>query len=167
MSSNGFAPHQDIDVIYADHHGWLRTWLRRRLGNSADAADLAQDTFMRLLTRHEPIAMREPRAVLTTVAQGVVSNFRRRRKIEDAYLASLSCLSDASVPSAEARAMVLETLIELDRRLDTLAAPVRKAFLLSQLDGMKQADISLELDVSLATVQRYIVKATHLCFFGQ
>lgn len=166
MSVNGYAPQQNIDVIYADHHGWLRAWLRRRLGNSSDAADLAQDTFMRLLTRAEPIAMREPRALLTTVAQGVVSNFLRRRKIEEAYLASLACLSDASAPSAETRAIVVETLIELDRRLGTLAAPVRKAFLLSQLDGMKQADIARELGVSLATVQRYIAKAAHLCFFG-
>jgi len=33
---------QSIEGLYADHHGWLKAWLRRRLGNSFDAADLAQ-----------------------------------------------------------------------------------------------------------------------------
>ena len=166
VSPPEFALRQEIETLYADHHGWLQGWLRRRLGNAFDAADLAQDTFMRLLARDEPMAVREPRALLTTVAQGVVSNFMRRRRIEEAYLATISAWPEPQVPSAETRAILLETLVELDRRLDTLDAPVRKAFLLSQLDGMKQADIALELNLSLATVQRYIVKAAHLCFFG-
>lgn len=157
---------QGIDVLYADHHGWLKGWLRRRLGNSFDAADLAHDTFMRLLARGHAVAAREPRALLTTVAQGVVSNFMRRRKIEEAYLATLAQLPELEAPSPETRAILLETLVELDRRLDTLPAPVRRAFLLSQLDGMKQTDIAAELGVSLATVQRHIAKAAHLCFFG-
>ncbi|MDD3484875.1 sigma factor, partial [Azovibrio restrictus] len=33
--------------LYRDHHGWLQGWLRRRLGNAHEAADLAQDTFLR------------------------------------------------------------------------------------------------------------------------
>lgn len=30
-----------IQVLYRDHHGWLTAWLRRRLGNTGDVADLA------------------------------------------------------------------------------------------------------------------------------
>lgn len=32
---------------------------------------------------------------------------------------------------------------------------------------MKQTDIAAELNLSLATVQRYIVKAVHQCYFGE
>ncbi|MBV8624203.1 MAG: RNA polymerase subunit sigma, partial [Herbaspirillum sp.] len=35
-----------IEALYCDHHSWLQGWLRRRLGNSEQAADLAQDTFL-------------------------------------------------------------------------------------------------------------------------
>ena len=31
--------------LYSDHNSWLKGWLRVRLGNTADACDLAQDTF--------------------------------------------------------------------------------------------------------------------------
>lgn len=166
MSCPDIAPLHRVEVLYAAHHGWLRAWLQRRLGNAFDAADLAQDTFMRLLSRSESVAAREPRALLTTVARGEVSNFLRRRRLEEAYLAALAALPETHAPSPEHRAIVLEALFEIDRRLGGLAAPVRKAFLLSQLDGMKQADIARELGLSLATVQRHIARAAHSCFFG-
>ncbi|UJB63779.1 sigma-70 family RNA polymerase sigma factor [Acidovorax sp. YS12] len=166
MPTTGIALQQSIESFYADHHGWLKAWLRRRLGNSFDAADLAHDTFLRLLRRDDLPAIREPRALLTTVAQGVVSNFHRHRRVEEAYLATLASLPEPTAPSPETRAILLETLVELDRRLDALDVPVRKAFLLSQLDGMKQADIAIELNLSLATVQRHIAKAARMCFFG-
>lgn len=35
--------------LYLDHHGWLHGWLRRRLDCTDTAADLAHDTFLRLL----------------------------------------------------------------------------------------------------------------------
>ena len=41
--------HREISTLYAGHHGWLQGWLRSRLGNAFDAADLAQDTFVRIL----------------------------------------------------------------------------------------------------------------------
>ena len=43
-------PRQGIEGLYAEHHGWLRGWLRGRLGNAFDAADLAHDTYLRILS---------------------------------------------------------------------------------------------------------------------
>lgn len=156
-----------IGTLYADHHGWLKTWLRCRMGNETDAADLAHDTFVRLLSKNEPVCMREPRAFLSTVARGLLANLSRRRRIEQAYLDSLAHLPEALTPGPERRAQVLEALIEIDRRLGKLSARTRRAFLLFQLDGMPQQDIARELQVSLATVQRDIVRAMHACFFPE
>jgi RNA polymerase sigma-70 factor (ECF subfamily) len=50
--------------------------------------------------------------------------------------------------------------------LDGLTAPVRRAFLMAQLDGMKQADIARALGLSLTTVKRYLVQAGMHCFFA-
>ncbi|WZB75780.1 sigma factor [Achromobacter insuavis] len=43
-------PTSILKTLYAEHHGWLRSWLRRKLGCPEQAADLAQDTFLRVLT---------------------------------------------------------------------------------------------------------------------
>ncbi len=40
---------EQVHRLYRDHHGWLQGWLRKRLGDREHAADVAQDTFLRLL----------------------------------------------------------------------------------------------------------------------
>ncbi|WP_244193913.1 sigma-70 family RNA polymerase sigma factor [Bordetella genomosp. 12] len=166
MSAPAPAPSTTVESLYCEHHGWLQDWLRLRLGNRFDAADLAQDTFLRLLNRGAHVSAREPRALLTTIAKGVVANFYRRRDLENAYLEAIAHLPVADVPDAETRAILLEALVEIDRRLESIGQVARRAFLLSQVDGMKQTDIARELGISLATVQRHIVRAAHQCFFG-
>lgn len=150
---------QDIATLYADHHGWLQGWLRKKLGSTACAADVAQDTFMRLLDREDAVAAREPRALLATVAQRVLFNHYRRQKLEQAYLDVLAQLPPLHTPSPEERAMLLATLSELDRMLDGLPPPVKRAFLLRQLDALPQEDIARQLGISLATVKRHLQRA--------
>jgi RNA polymerase sigma-19 factor, ECF subfamily len=155
---------EQVKSIYDAHHSWLECWLRKRLGNASDAADIAQDTFVRVLAKE--IAIREPRAMLTTIAQGMVANLYRRRDIELAYEQALAARPEQYAMSPEARAIMLETLVEIDALLNSLPPLVREAFLLSQLDGMGQADIAERLGISLATVKRYIAKALLQCCFA-
>ena len=51
---------------------WLKNWLRRRLNCSQSAADLAQDTFMRLLAKEQVPELHAPRTFLAKVAQSVL-----------------------------------------------------------------------------------------------
>lgn len=130
------------------------------------AADLAHDVYMRLLARDDVIEAREPRAFLTTVAQRVLSNHRRREKLEQDYLAALAHVPQAMELSPEERAILLEALIEIDRRLDKLPLVVRRTFLLVQIDGLGHSEVAERLGVSVTSVKRYMVKAVHQCYFG-
>lgn len=141
--------------------------MRRRLGNADQAEDLAHDTFIRLLSSERvPATLAEPRAFLTTVAQRLVSNHWRREKLERAYLDALAQAPQAVHWSPEDRAIVLETLLELDRLLNGLPPLVRRAFLLSQLEGQTHAQVAQALDISIPTVKRYIVKGLQRCCFA-
>lgn len=155
---------EQLETIYHDHHHWLQSWLRKKLGNASDAADIAHDTFVRVLMRD--MAICEPRALLTTIAQGMVANFYRRRDIERAYQEALAAWPEQHVMSLESRAILLETLVEIDALLNALPVPVRQAFLWSQLDGMGQGEIAERLGVSLATAKRYIARAMLQCCFA-
>lgn len=155
----------EVEALYLAHHGWLQAWLRRRLGDAFLAADLSHDTFVRVLGKRTPLQVREPRALLSTIANGLVLNMYRRQRIEQAFLAELALQPEPLAPSPEARALLLETLVELDRLLAELPDKVREAFLLSQLDGLRQSEIAARLGVSLPTVKRYLVRAlAHCCF---
>ena len=166
MSSPSPSLSAHVESLYLAHHGWLQGWLRKKLGDVHQAADLAHDTFVRLLARDEPVQAREPRAFLTTVAQRVLANHYRRQQLERAYLEALAQAPQSFAISPEERALLLEALDEIDRMLDGLPAPVRRAFLMAQLDGMKQADIARELGLSLTTVKRYLVQAGMHCYFA-
>ena len=155
-----------VESLYHDHHSWLTGWLRRRLGCPDSAADLAQDTFIRVLSAREPAAIIEPRAFLTTLAKRVLFNHYRRQDLERAYLKSLAQMPEMVAPSEEDKAIILQTLVELDQLLDGLPRLVKRAFLLAQVDGLTYPQIAAELGISVATVKRHLQKAALRCYFA-
>jgi len=158
---------RQIEALYCDHHHWLKGWLRSRLGCSYQAADFAQDTFLRILAGSAAggavETIREPRSYLATVANRVVIDHFRRKKLEEAYLDALSRRPEAVAISPEERVILLETLQELDAMLHGLGAKVRRAFLLAQFHGMAYGKIASELEVSVSSVKKYMAKATEHC----
>ena len=166
MSSADLAHAAALHTLYSDHHHWLTGWLRRRLGCPQNAADLAQDTFVKVLVSRQAARIDEPRAFLTTIARRVLRNYRRQ-DVERAYLEALASLPEREVPSEETRAIVLETLVELDRLLDGLPPLAKETFLLAQLDGLGYAEIAPQLGLSLRSVKRYMLKAAQRCYFAE
>ncbi|MBV6287866.1 sigma-70 family RNA polymerase sigma factor [Pseudomonas aegrilactucae] len=164
-SSANHPHHQVIGQLYSHHHGWLQGWLRRRLGSTADAADLAQDTFVRLLSSApgEPLNFARPRAYLATIANRLTLNLYRRRSLEQAYLAALAQTPEDLAPSLEHQALVLEALDEIDQVLALLPARTRQAFLMAQLEGYTQEEIASRLGLNVRSVQRYLARAFEEC----
>lgn len=152
-----------VHTLYTDHHRWLHKWLCRRLDSSECAADLAHDTFVRVLQKREQHILREPRAYLTTIAKGLVINLWQRQALERAYLEELALLSEAEVPSEESRLLILEALMQIDMLLRGLPPKVRSVFLLSQLDGLTYDAIAARLNLSTRTVKRHMVVAFAQC----
>ncbi|MDO8306578.1 sigma factor, partial [Herminiimonas sp.] len=92
---------QKIEALYSDHHGWLYKWLRGKLDNASDAADLAHDTFMRVLTNRNNTDLREPRGYLATIARGLMIDRFRRQALENAYLEALATYPEPETISQE------------------------------------------------------------------
>ena len=164
MPAAEFVPPHEVQTLYSNHHGWLQGWLRRKLGCPHNAADLAQDTFVRVLGKKEPVAAAEPRAYLATIANGLVVDFPRRRALERAYLETLAALPEPQSPSLEERAIVLEALSAIDAMLDGMTPAIRQAFILSQLEGLTYAQIAQRLQVTVRTVNNYMLKALEHCY---
>lgn len=158
------AARQQVHTLYAEHHGWLEGWLRRKLDNRSDAADLAQDVYLRvLLTRRLP-EVGQSRAYLMTIAKGLVVDFHRRRHIERAYREALACAPELHAPDPQTRLLIIETLCEIDAALDTLAPRARQALLMSQLEGLTYRQIAERLGVSVSSVQKYMLDAVQACY---
>ncbi|WP_229728727.1 sigma-70 family RNA polymerase sigma factor [Oxalicibacterium flavum] len=156
--------HDDMQTLYRDHHGWLQAWLVRKLGNACDAADLAQDTFVRILKRRRGESLGgEPRALLTHVAKGLMIDHWRRQEVERAYLEAIAHLPEYHAPCEETRVLVLDALCRIEAMLRGLPEKTRQIFLLAQLDGLKYGEIAERLGTSLITVKRHMRAAFMAC----
>ena len=156
---------QTFTELYSDHHSWLHGWLRKKLGCSQRAADLAHDAFIRVLTLTEPHTIKEPRAFLATMAGRLLIDSARRRRIEHAYLEALAIQArDAGMPNPEAIHVALEALEKIAVMLAGLPVKSREAFLLSRLDGLTYSEIAIELKVSASTVKNYVASALVHCY---
>jgi RNA polymerase sigma-70 factor (ECF subfamily) len=167
MPANDLTLRSAVDVLYSDHHSWLQGWLRKRLGNAFDAADLTQDTFVRVIKAGTALDIREPRPYLSMIAKGLLIDLFRRRSLEQSYLEALACMPQEQHPSLEEQAILLQALMEIDRLLMGLGPGVRQAFILSQFNGLTYPQIAERLGVSVRTVNNHMAKAMEHCCLMQ
>ncbi|SDV02021.1 RNA polymerase sigma-70 factor, ECF subfamily [Pseudomonas vancouverensis] len=167
MSANDLSLRSAIHELYCDHHSWLQRWLRKRLGNAFDAADLTQDTFVRVIKARNALEIREPRPYLSMIAKGLLIDLFRRRSLEQSYLEALAATPEGEQPSLEEQAILLQALIEIDRMLQGLGPRVKQAFILSQFEGLTYPQIAERLGISARTVNNYMAKAMEHCCLMQ
>lgn len=154
----------NVQTLYCDHHDWLQYWLRRRLGNAADAADLAQDAFVRLLVTPRRFGSQpEARVYLRTMANGLCVDLWRRRQIEEAWLQALAVQPEAFAPSPEHQLIVLQALQEIDTMLHGLSAKAARAFVLAVGCEMTDKEVAAELGVSTRMIRKYVAQAMLRC----
>lgn len=164
MSASGHPLALPLEALYGDHHDWLQGWLRRRLGNAADAADLAHDAFLRLLVTPRRFGSQpEARSYLRAMANGLCVDLWRRRQIEEAWLAALASQPAAFSPSAEHQVIVLQALQEIDSLLGSLSANAARAFVLAVGCEMTDREVAAELGVSSRMVRKYVAQAMLRC----
>lgn len=166
MPAGELASHNEVHALYSDHHGWLYNWLRRKLGDAFVAADIAQDTFVSVMTAGTARDILEPRPFLATIARRLMAHRHRRQLLEAAYLDMLAAFPEDMAPSPEAHSLALEALRQVDQALDGLPLKVREAFLLAHLEGLSYADIARRLDVSTSSVKQYLTRANRQCLFA-
>ncbi|HFL7763070.1 TPA: RNA polymerase sigma factor, partial [Pseudomonas aeruginosa] len=69
-----------VSHAYQAFHGELLRFLRKHLGSSADAADLAQDTFAQWLKWPGRQSVEQPRAFLFQIARNLLRDHWRRQQ---------------------------------------------------------------------------------------
>lgn len=160
---------QDISALIAsfrENYQDLLRFLTRRTGNADRAADLAQDTYLRLATlRPANVDIENPRAFVYRVAGNLaIDTLRREGRIatDFTFLEAGEGVADPA-PSPEASVSARERLRRLEWALDELPAKPRLALLLSRVEGRSFAEIARQLDVSESMVAKYIAQALRHC----
>jgi RNA polymerase sigma factor (sigma-70 family) len=165
-STNWIMAEQDerLTATIGREQGRLRSFIRRRVADEADAEDILQDVFYELIEAYrltKPIE--QVGAWLYRVARNRIIDAFRRKKPEPFSVAqdpddesgdSLSLEDllpspEAGPEAAYARGILLE---EVEAALDELPEEQREVFLAHEFEGISFKEISAETGVSVNTL---------------
>ncbi|MBL8505726.1 sigma-70 family RNA polymerase sigma factor [Methylobacillus glycogenes] len=153
-----------FELFYSSHQSWLYAYLIRKLRCQHQAADITQDTFVKLIDHQHLDELTQPRAFLTTTAKRILIDLIRRRHLEQTYLQFLQLSqSEQFVDSPEQLAMAVESLLHIANVLDGVTPKAREIFLMNRLDGLKHAEIAAHFGISVARVRQYLAQVIAAC----
>lgn len=143
----------------------LRSFLTRRLGCAEVAADLVQDTYIRLATRPDQSAHANPRALVFRVAANLATDHSRKQRLRDTYnggsLDEVTVPSLAPPPDAELTAQQDHDLLK--QAIAQLPEKRRRVFVLRMARGLPYDDIAKQVGISVSGVEKHMNKAIVHC----
>jgi RNA polymerase sigma factor (sigma-70 family) len=155
-----------VERLFADHGSALQAFLHRRLRKSPDAAELAQEVYLRMLRIPDMSTVRNPEAYLYAVASNLAKEHARR-------VPAGSRVIDIDDPMVQAQLAELPTYGgDLDREqrarrlrevLNQLSPKCRAAVVLQYWHGLSYEEIGLKLGVSTHMVKKYLSQGLMHC----
>jgi RNA polymerase sigma factor (sigma-70 family) len=144
----------------------LLSFFTQRLRNRADAPDLAQEVFLRLMRVEHRETIRSPEAYLFTVASHVLSQHMLRQANIPTAIDISEMFAELQLTSDDdplARADAQQRLEQIDRLLERLPPKVSSTLLLHRFAGLSIEEIGRELGVSRPAAKKYLSRALQEC----
>jgi RNA polymerase sigma factor (sigma-70 family) len=141
----------------------LKRYLSQRIGNRAEAEDLSQEIYLRLLRIERKDLIRSPEALLFRVAANAVYEWRllARNRLPHSPAALEELESRETEPADDVwRA---ELAHALTAALERLSPKCRAAVLLHRREQLTYSEVGLRLGVSVAMVKKYLSQGLALC----
>jgi RNA polymerase sigma-70 factor (ECF subfamily) len=155
-----------IAALFTRHRRSLLWYLSRLLPNRADAEEIAQEAFVRLLgaTHLEADASRARNYLFATATNLARDNYRRQTaRAQSAHVPLDDLQLEADEPQPERLVDAERGRCIVDSALRDLLPRPRQAFLLYVHEEMTYERIALELGVSKKTIERDIALTLALC----
>ena len=141
---------------------WVRRWnydltrfVERRVRMRADAQDLAQEVYLRLLRTDQIDVIAKPEAYLYRMASNVAAEWRMRARESKPHSADeLERLLETKTP--EVWLHQEQDQARFDAALDSLGVMVRGVIFLKLREGMTNEEIARHLGITQRMVKRYL-----------
>lgn len=155
-----------FEAAFREHHAALVQYLRSRFGNDADARDIAQETYLRVLRYRENQDLDSLKALLFRIATNLVAmrarTARAHRGVGHNTLDEELVLP-ANEPSVEQRVADEQQLDRLMEVIKRLPPKCQQAFVLSRFHDMSYPEIAKRCGISVKMVEKHIAKALEIC----
>jgi len=136
-------------------------YFRRRVNDTVEAEDLAQEVFLRMLRRGHVADLEDVRAYLFETASSVLIDRSRRgavRRLQDHECFDPKAHAGETIP-VERVFIGRESLNRASIALLELPERTRTVFVLRRLEGMRYADVALRLGISVSATEKHMARA--------
>ncbi len=160
------SPVSGLLATFQEHYDDLLQFLTRRMTDRQRAADVAQETYLKLVNIDEQaVPVLHARSFIFRVAGNLaIDALRREKRIAASHDDSDgACEVACPAPAPEAALLARERLRILDQALLQLPDNARRALLLNRVEGLTQKQIAQRLGVSESMVAKYIGQALRHC----
>ncbi|MBN8888402.1 MAG: sigma-70 family RNA polymerase sigma factor [Rudaea sp.] len=157
-------PHaRTISELFEAHNRALVSFLTNRLGNEAEAREVAQEAYVRLLQLHEPGTVSFLRAYLFRVATNLSVDRLRMRARSERYdpIQDAENLTDTVQP--EQKVSASEALDIVRRALNELPKRYRQILYMDRLGDKTAIQIGKELGIGERQVRTYLRRTLMYC----
>ncbi len=155
-----------VSTIASSYGERLRSFLSKRLRNEADAPDLAQEVFLRLMRVEHHESIRSPEAYLFTVASHVLHQHALKQSATPVSVDISELFADLQLTSGDdpaAAADVAQRIEQLECSLKELPPKVSTTLILHRFAGFSIEEIGQHLGVTRPTAKKYLARAlTHV-----
>lgn len=133
----------------------------RVVGNVADAQDLTQEVFIKVLQHEDQLRDAEKAAHwLSRIASNTAIDFLRRNgRVTHCDFADLAPIASDSEENPERQVLRAERQARLDQGLEVLTDRERTALLLRDVEDLPAEEVARQLNCSKATVRSHIANA--------
>ena len=160
--------------MFERYYRELLNFLSRSVQDRDTAADLAQESYARVLTAQQSgQAVQDPRALLYRTARNLVIDQHRRSSIRAELETSPASADEAFglEQLAGPRSLEPETILASREGLAAMVATIdqlpprcREAFMLYKFDGLSYAQIAAQMGISTRTVEMQLQIAMEACW---
>lgn len=154
-------------------------YFRRRTGDRAEAEDLTQQVFLRIIATETDVAIEQASGLIFITAGNLLIDRSRRgaNRISGRALPldsfrpdEVTGFSPAFVEDRDPERVLMgkDTLEAALAALDELGQRTKDIFILTRLENMKQADVARLLGISVSTVEKHLIRGlAHLALFRE
>lgn len=146
----------------------LLNFLHRQVGDRDTAADLAQESYARVLTaQHAGPPVLDGRALLYRTARNLVIDQHRRAKVrQQESLDTVAELENQPAPrhlQPEEALASRQTVYAYVQVIENLPPRCREAFVLHLIEGLAQSEVAQRMGISVSMVEKHVVRGTLAC----
>ncbi|NID16398.1 RNA polymerase sigma factor [Luteibacter yeojuensis] len=160
---SGGARAAQVVALFREHNAALVAFLRARLNSHADAQEVAQEVYLKLLSLGEDTTIDSPRAFLFRAASNLAVDRLRMRNVRAAAPPDPDDDNWHVTPIPEQHASAHEQWRDLRQALDELPAKTSRAFVMHVIDGRDFAAIAREMNLSERMVRYHVGNALAHC----